>query len=76
MRKKNIKVADKIKIVNHAKNGESLHSLERATGYQRNQIRRWLKNEEILLQRENESSRVKGAGRKIMFPVIEKKMIE
>lgn len=75
MGKRSITISDKLKIVTRAKNCESLHSLHKATGYQRNQIRIWIRNEEALLLCSKESRRTKGGGRKLEFPQIETNII-
>lgn len=72
MGKISITVAEKLKIVARAKNGESLHSLERGTGYQRCQIRKWIRNEDKLCITGKEKRRTKGAGRKSAYPELEK----
>lgn len=75
-KRKSILLSEKIKIVIRAKNGESLHSLEADTGYQRCQIRKWVKNESLLLSSTSKKDkRIKGAGRKLMYPEIEEDVL-
>lgn len=76
-KRKSILVAEKIKIVMRAKNGESLHSLEANTGYQRSQIKRWIQNEKKLQELPGQKAkRIKGAGRKIFFPEVEEEVLK
>lgn len=78
VRRKNILLSEKMKIVTRARNGESLHSLERTTGYQRSQIRGWIRNVNkmnLFGNGKREHSRVKGGGRKPKFPQVEEELL-
>lgn len=76
MARKNIKIAEKLRIIQQAKNGASLNSLEKSSGFQRCQIRQWLKNEDKLLQLQKSKSRINGGGRKNLFPELENQTME
>ena len=77
-KRKSVLLSEKIKIIARSKNGESLHSLAENTGYQRYQIRNWIRKEKQIIScnKQRQSKRVSGGGRKIMYPVIEEEILK
>ena len=75
-KRKSITSDEKLTVVARAKRGESLNSLEKETGHQRTQIRKWIAQEDKLIELQRKQKRVKGGGRKPLFPEIEMLAIE
>lgn len=64
-----INISAKLNIISQVKNGASLHSLSKSSGFQRAQIKNWLKNEVRLTNTDCKSKcRVRGGGRRASFP--------
>lgn len=72
-RKKAISFEEKLAIVRRYRSGESLSALNRQTGYQRQQIKKWAAREDAFQSsaKTRQRSRLSGAGSKPKFPQIE-----
>ena len=75
-RKAQICVDEKLKIIARMKAGESLNTLEKDTGYQRSQIKRWIKQENELLAAKGNAKRVSGGGRKPSYDKLEAAIVK
>lgn len=75
MTKKKITCATKKNIIMQVKSGTSLHSLEIRYGYQRQQIKKWVKQESKINMVNKSRNRVSGGGRKQFYPALEKKLL-
>lgn len=72
-----INISAKLNIISQVKNGASLHSLSKSSGFQRAQIKNWLKNEVRLTNTDCKNKcRVRGGGRRASFPQLEVKLLD
>ena len=75
-RKAQISVDEKLKIIARMKAGKSLNKLEKDTGHQRSQIKRWIKHENELLAVKGNAKRVSGGGRKPSYDKLEAAIVK
>ena len=71
--RREIPVAKKLEALKRYRNGEKLYRLEQDTGFQRAQIKYWLKNEDRLLsvKEKQKRKRVSGSGPGAKFQEVE-----
>ena len=71
--RREIPVAKKLEVLKRYRNGEKLYRLEQDTGFQRAQIKNWLKNEDRLLsvKVKQKRKRVSGSGPSAKFQEVE-----